>query len=116
LACHTVARRDFNDASNEQAACRAWHTGCSSSAHDFRDVTVVRVPLHHGSRRDGQVRRGRIGEPKEVMAISVNSGVAALGDELTIKGKTTRVRGRRADQFAAELLYFSDCILRGSRD
>jgi len=105
-------------------------------------------------------------EPKEVMAVSVNSGVAALreidestgallrfdgervaafvtsfnaadvgsyqivgtkgdlrvhpayeyvdalGYELTIKGKTRRVRGRKADQFAAELLYFSDCILR----
>jgi GFO/IDH/MocA C-terminal domain len=42
--------------------------------------------------------------------------VDALGYELTIKGKTTRVRGRKADQGAAELLYFSDCILRGRRD
>ncbi len=105
-------------------------------------------------------------EPKEVMAISVNSGVAslreidestgallrfdgervaafvtssnaadvgtfrivgtkgdvrvtpayeyvdALGYELTINGKTRRVRGKKSDQFAAELLYFSDCVLK----
>src|SRR5262249_8979250 len=32
--------------------------------------------------------------------------------ELTINGKTTRKRIGKRDQFAAELLYFSDCILR----
>jgi predicted dehydrogenase len=107
-------------------------------------------------------------EPKEVMAISVNSGVAALneidestaavlrfdgervaafvtsfnaadvgsyrivgtkghvqvnpgfeyasglGYELTVNGKTTRVRGKKSDQFAAELLYFADCVLKGT--
>lgn len=36
---------------------------------------------------------------------------SALGYTLTVDGKTTRRRGRRRDQFAAELLYFSDCIL-----
>jgi predicted dehydrogenase len=105
-------------------------------------------------------------EPKEVMAISVNSGAARLAEidestgallrfdgervaafvtsfnaadvgsyrivgtkghvridpayeyaegleyELTINGKTTRKRIGKRDQFAAELLYFSDCILR----
>ena len=34
-----------------------------------------------------------------------------LGYELTVNGKKTRVRGRKTDQFAPELLYFSDCIL-----
>ena len=34
----------------------------------------------------------------------------ALGYELTVNGKTTRVRGKKSDQFAAELLYFSDCV------
>jgi predicted dehydrogenase len=33
-----------------------------------------------------------------------------LGYELTIDGKTTRQRIGRRDQFAPELLYFSDCI------
>jgi predicted dehydrogenase len=105
-------------------------------------------------------------EPKEVMAMSVNSGVAKLEEidestgallrfdgervaafitsfnaadvasyrvvgtkgqvrvdpayeyaeglayELTIDGKTTRKRIGKRDQFAPELLYFSDCILR----
>jgi glucose-fructose oxidoreductase len=105
-------------------------------------------------------------EPKEVMAISVNSGVAKLSEvdestaallrfdgervaafvtsfnaadvgsyrivgtkgeirvdpafeyaeglayELTANGKTTRRRIGKRDQFAPELLYFSDCILR----
>jgi len=105
-------------------------------------------------------------EPKEVMAVSVNSGVARLAEidestgallrfdgervaafvtsfnaahvgsyrivgtkghirvdpayeyakgleyELTINGKTTRKRIGKRDQFAAQLLYFSDCILR----
>ncbi|HVS31893.1 MAG TPA: Gfo/Idh/MocA family oxidoreductase [Thermoanaerobaculia bacterium] len=105
-------------------------------------------------------------EPKEVMAISVNSGTAKLDEidestgallrfegervaafvtsfnatdvasyrivgtkgqlhvdpayeyaeglayELTVKGKTTRKRIGKRDQFAAELLYFSDCILK----
>jgi glucose-fructose oxidoreductase len=34
-----------------------------------------------------------------------------LGYELTLNGKTIRARTGRRDQFAAELLYFSDCIL-----
>jgi glucose-fructose oxidoreductase len=34
-----------------------------------------------------------------------------LGYELTINGKTTRKRIGKRDQFAPELLYFSDCIL-----
>jgi predicted dehydrogenase len=106
-------------------------------------------------------------EPKEVMAISVNSGVRKLAEidestgallrfegeriavfvtsfnaadiasfhivgtkgrlaldpayeyaeglqyELTVDGKTTRKRIGKRDQFAPELLYFSDCILTG---
>ena len=35
-----------------------------------------------------------------------------LGYELTVKGKTTRKRIGKRDQFAPELLYFSDCILK----
>ena len=104
-------------------------------------------------------------EPKEVMAISVNSGAAKLSEidestgallrfdgervaafvtsfnaadvasyrivgskgqlhvdpayeyaeglayELTVNGKTTRKRIGKRDQFAPELLYFSDCVL-----
>jgi glucose-fructose oxidoreductase len=104
-------------------------------------------------------------EPKEVMAISVNSGTAKLADidestgallrfdgervaafvtsfnaadvasyrivgtkgqlrvdpayeyaeglayELTVNGRTTRKRIGKRDQFAPELLYFSDCVL-----
>jgi predicted dehydrogenase len=38
-----------------------------------------------------------------------------LSYELTVDGKTTRVQGAKHDQFAAELLYFSDCIQQ-SRD
>jgi glucose-fructose oxidoreductase len=34
-----------------------------------------------------------------------------LAYELTVDGKTTRARGRKRDQFASELIYFSDCIL-----
>jgi glucose-fructose oxidoreductase len=105
-------------------------------------------------------------EPKEVMAVSVNSGVAKLSEvdestagilrfegervaafitsfnaadvasyrivgtkghlhvnpayeyaeglayELTVNGKTTRTRIGKRDQFAPEILYFSDCILK----
>jgi glucose-fructose oxidoreductase len=105
-------------------------------------------------------------EPKEVMAISVNSGVSKLNEvdestaavlrfdgervaafvtsfnaadvasyrivgtkgqlhvdpayeyaeglayALTVNGKTTRVRTGKRDQFAPQLLYFSDCILK----
>ena len=108
-------------------------------------------------------------EPKEVIALSVNSGVAKLSEidestaavmrfdeeriasfvtsfnadgvgsyrivgtkghlhvdpayeyaeglayELTVNGKTTRKKIGKRDQFAAELLYFSDCI-RKNRD
>lgn len=32
--------------------------------------------------------------------------------ELTVNGKTTRKRIGKRDQFAPELLYFSDCILK----
>ena len=35
-----------------------------------------------------------------------------LGATLTVGERTTRIRGKKHDQFAAELLYFSDCILR----
>jgi len=35
-----------------------------------------------------------------------------LGYELTVNGKTTRKRIGKRDQFAAELLYFSDCVLK----
>jgi predicted dehydrogenase len=33
-----------------------------------------------------------------------------LAYTLTVGGKTTKRRGRKRDQFAAELLYFSDCV------
>lgn len=36
----------------------------------------------------------------------------ALAYTLTRDGKKTKKRGRKVDQFAAELLYFSDCILQ----
>jgi predicted dehydrogenase len=35
-----------------------------------------------------------------------------LAYEMTVNGKTTRKRIGKRDQFAAELLYFSDCILK----
>ena len=38
-----------------------------------------------------------------------------LGYELTVKGKTTRKRIGKRDQFAPELLYFSDCILKNRK-
>jgi glucose-fructose oxidoreductase len=37
----------------------------------------------------------------------------ALGYTLTIGDETRKKKGRRRDQFAAELVYFSDCVLRG---
>jgi glucose-fructose oxidoreductase len=37
---------------------------------------------------------------------------AALAYELTIDGKTTRKRGKKHDQFAPELVHFSECILK----
>jgi glucose-fructose oxidoreductase len=36
----------------------------------------------------------------------------SLAYELTINGKTTRKRIAKRDQFAPQLLYFSDCIRR----
>lgn len=36
----------------------------------------------------------------------------ALAYELTIDGKKTKKRGRKQDQFAPELIHFSDCILK----
>ena len=38
----------------------------------------------------------------------------SLGYTMTIRDKTVRRKGRRRDQFAAELVYFSTCILRGT--
>jgi glucose-fructose oxidoreductase len=35
-----------------------------------------------------------------------------LAYTITVDGKTTRKRGKKRDQFAAELLYFSDCVLK----
>ena len=33
--------------------------------------------------------------------------------ELTVEGKKVTRRGRKGDQFAPELIHFSDCILKG---
>jgi predicted dehydrogenase len=33
--------------------------------------------------------------------------------EVTVEGKTVKRRGKKGDQFAPELLYFSDCVLKG---
>jgi len=33
--------------------------------------------------------------------------------EVTVDGKTVKRRGRKGDQFAPELIYFSDCVLKG---
>jgi glucose-fructose oxidoreductase len=38
-----------------------------------------------------------------------------LACEITVNGKTTRKRVGKRDQFAAELLYFSDCIRKNRR-
>ena len=38
---------------------------------------------------------------------------SGLGYTLTIDGKATRKRLGKRDQFAPELLYFSDCIVKG---
>jgi glucose-fructose oxidoreductase len=38
-----------------------------------------------------------------------------LAYELTVNGKTTRKRIGKRDQFAPQLLYFSDCILKNRR-
>ena len=38
-----------------------------------------------------------------------------LAYELTVNGRTTRKRIGKRDQFAPELLYFSDCILKDRR-
>lgn len=40
---------------------------------------------------------------------------AALNYALTVGETTTRKKGKRVDQFAAELVYFSRCILDGTR-
>jgi glucose-fructose oxidoreductase len=48
-------------------------------------------------------------------SVTVSPGyeyVDGLSYELTVDGKTTRVRGKRSDQFAPELIHFSDCILK----
>jgi glucose-fructose oxidoreductase len=37
----------------------------------------------------------------------------ALGYTLTVNGEERKKKGRRRDQFAAEIAYFSDCILNG---
>ncbi|HKB10582.1 MAG TPA: Gfo/Idh/MocA family oxidoreductase [Vicinamibacterales bacterium] len=47
--------------------------------------------------------------------ISVDPGyeyAEGLACEVTINGRTTRVRTGKHDQFAPELLYFSDCVLK----
>ena len=39
----------------------------------------------------------------------------ALAYSLTVNGKTTRRKGKKRDQFAAELLYFSECIRKNRK-
>jgi glucose-fructose oxidoreductase len=54
-----------------------------------------------------------VGTKGEIRVDPAYEYAEGLGYELTVNGKTTRERIGRRDQFAAELLYFSDCILDG---
>ena len=51
-----------------------------------------------------------VGTKGEVRVNPAFEYAEGLGYELTVNGKTTRKRTGKRDQFAAELLYFSDCI------
>ena len=52
-----------------------------------------------------------VGTKGEIRVDPAYEYAEGLGYELTVNGKTKRERIGRRDQFAAELLYFSDCIL-----
>jgi len=51
-----------------------------------------------------------VGTRGQVSADPAYEYAEGLQYTLTVNGKRTRRRARRRDQFAAELLYFSDCI------
>jgi len=53
-----------------------------------------------------------VGTKGEIRVDPAYEYAEGLGYELTVNGKTTRKRTGKRDQFAAELLYFSDCILK----
>jgi predicted dehydrogenase len=52
-----------------------------------------------------------VGTKGEIRVDPAYEYAEGLGYELTVNGKTTRKTSGKRDQFAAELLYFSDCIL-----
>ena len=49
---------------------------------------------------------------RSLQTLATGTWVESLDYELTIDGKKTRKKIGKRDQFAPELLYFSDCILR----
>ena len=53
-----------------------------------------------------------VGEKGQVRVDSAYEYAEGLKYELTVDGKKTRKATGKRDQFAPELLYFSDCILR----
>ena len=54
-----------------------------------------------------------VGTKGEIRVDPAYEYAEGLGYELTVEGKTTRKRIGKRDQFAPELLYFSDCIQKG---
>jgi glucose-fructose oxidoreductase len=52
-----------------------------------------------------------VGTRGDVNAEPAYEYAEALGYSLTVESKTTKKKGKKLDQFAAELLYFADCVL-----
>jgi len=54
-----------------------------------------------------------VGTEGDIHAEPAYEYAEALGYTLTVGEETKTKKGRRRDQFAAELVYFSDCVLQG---
>jgi len=53
-----------------------------------------------------------VGTEGDILVKPAYEYAGGLGFELTVGGKTTKQHAGKRDQFAPELLYFSDCILK----
>jgi predicted dehydrogenase len=114
IYCINAARSLFRDEPVEVQACTAGRLGeIEESASATLRFPGERLAAFSCSFGAAKVSEYRIAGPKGDLAVEPAYEYAvALRHRLTLNGETRERRFARRDQFAPELLYFSDCILQ----
>jgi glucose-fructose oxidoreductase len=119
IYCINAARHFFGSEPTEVLAASVADTDKRFRQCDEMTAAVLRFPggrLASFISSFGAVDEGSyeiFGTKGELRARNAYYYSRPITHELTIEGKTQRRRFARRDQFAAELMYFSDCIRNG---